>query len=226
MSAFLLIRHAQSTWNATGRWQGQADPPLSDAGTALTVQAAALLFEQQQFDLVVTSDLQRARRTGELLAAGPPGDGLTPDTYPDRPSRPTPRVVVEPRLREFHVGDWSGLTRAEIEQRWPSQLALFDSGRLTGAPGGETRAAFDARVQAAARRVGRLIARRGPARTLIVTHGGVIRSLVRSAGLEERHIPNLAGYEGTAHSGGLLLRAPVDLVRQSGSSQISGPVAL
>lgn len=221
MSAFVLIRHAQSTWNATGRWQGQADPPLSEAGTALTVRAAALLGDEPPFDLVITSDLQRARLTGELLAAAGADAGAPPD-----PGRPSPRLMVEPGLREFHVGDWSGLTRTEIEQRWPSQLALFDSGGLPAAPGGESRADFDDRIQVAAHRVSRLIDRHRPARTLIVTHGGVIRSLVRNAGLQERHVPNLAGYGGVAGPNGLALQFPVDLLGPAGSDQVSGPVAL
>ena len=37
----LLVRHGQSTWNAEGRWQGQADPPLSELGERQAVEAAA-----------------------------------------------------------------------------------------------------------------------------------------------------------------------------------------
>lgn len=217
MSSLLLIRHAQSTWNATGRWQGQADPPLSGAGEELAARAAARLGRDTRFELVVTSDLERARRTGEILATGNgsgPSDGQQPT------------VVVEPGLREFDVGQWSGLTRSEIEKRWPSQLALFDAGRLPGAPGGETRSDFDARVRRAAERVARLIDRHRSTCTLVVTHGGVIRALLRSAGMQERHIPNLAGYRGAAAEGGLRLRLPVDLLGEAGPEEISGPVAL
>lgn len=215
MSSVLLIRHAQSTWNATGRWQGQADPPLSRAGEELARQAAERLGGGRRFDLVFTSDLERARRTGEILA-GP--FGKRPDSRP--------RVLAEPGLREFHVGHWSGLTRAEIEKRWPSQLASFDAGRLAGAPGGETRADFDARVKRAAERVARLIDRHRASCTLIVTHGGVIRSLARTAALEERHVPNLGGYRGAASPDGLLLHLPVDLLGDPGPEEISSPVAL
>lgn len=221
MSAFVLIRHAQSTWNATGRWQGQADPPLSEAGTALTLSAAARLAEDPPFELVVTSDLRRARLTGELLATGGAPNGAAPGS-----GRPAPRVMVDPGLREFHVGDWSGLTRFQIEQRWPSQLALFDSGALSAAPGGESRADFDARIRAAAHRVAQLIGRHRSARTLIVAHGGVIRSLLRNAGMQERHIPNLAGYGGVAGPNGLSLQFPLDLLGPAGSNQVSGPVTL
>lgn len=216
MSAFLLVRHAQSTWNATGRWQGQADPPLSETGEALSSRAGQRLRDQMRFELVITSDLERARRTGELLSGwagtGAAGGG--------------PQLVVEPALREFNVGDWSGLTRAEIEQRWPTQLALFDSGRLPGAPGGESRAGFDARVAGAAGQVAGLIHRYQASRTLIVAHGGVIRSIARAAGLPERHIRNLAGYGGVARAERLRLDYPVDLLDGESPGEGTGPVVL
>ena len=217
MSSVLLIRPAQSTWNATGRWQGQADPPLSAAGEELARQAAVRLAADTDVELVITSDLQRARRTGEILAGRV---GVA------RSGRQAPELVAEPGLREFHVGEWSGLTRMEIEERWPSLLASFDAGRLTAAPGGETRSEFDARVRHAAERVARAIDRHRAGCTLVVTHGGVIRSLARTTGLQERHVPNLGGYRGAASPEGLSLHYPVDLLRDPGSGEISGPVAL
>src|SRR3974390_1149426 len=102
-SRLLLLRHAQSEWNAEGRWQGWADPPLSGEGDAQIAEAAAQL-EGQRFDLVVTSDLLRARQTAERLL-----DSLEIDV----------ECRVEPGLREFDAGEWSGLTRDQIEQRWP-----------------------------------------------------------------------------------------------------------
>ena len=68
MARLLCIRHAQSTWNELGRWQGQADPPLSDAGR----RAAEALAEQLSAELstcraLVTSDLLRARETAAIL---------------------------------------------------------------------------------------------------------------------------------------------------------------
>jgi probable phosphoglycerate mutase len=213
VSAFLLVRHAQSTWNASGRWQGQADPPLSEIGEDLSSRAGTRLRREMPFDLVITSDLERARRTGEVLS-GPSAPG------------PGPTRVVEPALREFHVGGWSGLTRAEIGRRWPSELALFDAGRLQAPPDGETRAEFDARVAVAARRVVELIHRHRAARTLIVTHGGVIRAMVRACGLPESPIRNLAGYHGTAGSAGLALSHPVDLLDGEPPEEMAGPLAL
>ncbi|MEI7999960.1 MAG: phosphoglycerate mutase family protein, partial [Actinomycetes bacterium] len=40
VSRLLLVRHGQSTWNASGHWQGQADPPLTDLGHDQAGQAA------------------------------------------------------------------------------------------------------------------------------------------------------------------------------------------
>ncbi|MBA2326593.1 MAG: histidine phosphatase family protein, partial [Actinobacteria bacterium] len=62
-----LVRHGESTWNADGRWQGQADPPLSALGEEQACDAAARLAAGG-FSRVVASDLQRARRTAEILA--------------------------------------------------------------------------------------------------------------------------------------------------------------
>ncbi len=58
-SRLLLVRHGQSEWNAAGRWQGQADPPLTDLGRA---QARAAARAIGGVDAVFASDLQRARR--------------------------------------------------------------------------------------------------------------------------------------------------------------------
>src|SRR5688572_19392365 len=87
----LLLRHGQSTWNADGRWQGQADPPLSPLGEEQARDAARRLAPGQ-FSRVLASDLRRARQTAEILA-----DALR---LP---------VEVDPDLREIDVGDWQGL---------------------------------------------------------------------------------------------------------------------
>ena len=68
----LLIRHGQSEWNATGRWQGQADPPLTDEGRNDARRAAEALGA---FDAVVASTLQRAIETAEALRSTDYGSG-------------------------------------------------------------------------------------------------------------------------------------------------------
>ena len=95
-TVFLLIRHAESTWNAAGRWQGQADPPLSELGRRQALQLARELAVEP-VDCVIASDLARANETAAILAEV---WGLG--------------ARLDPRLRELDVGAWAGLTREQI----------------------------------------------------------------------------------------------------------------
>ncbi|HXY91967.1 MAG TPA: histidine phosphatase family protein [Acidimicrobiia bacterium] len=166
MTRLVLVRHGESTWNAAGRWQGHADPPLSPLGER---QAADAAEHAQGVEAVWTSDLARARRSAEIIA-GLRGLG----------------VRVEPGLRERDAGEWQGLTRTEIEQLWPGYLG---SGRRP--PGFEGDEALLARALAAITEIG--AAHRGES-VLVVTHGGVVRTLERHLGAEDRGLlPNLGG---------------------------------
>jgi broad specificity phosphatase PhoE len=169
VTRLLLVRHGESTWNAQSRWQGQADPPLSPLGEQQAEEAAERLAEIASITAVWTSDLVRARRTAELIASRLGVD----------------RVRDEPRLRERDVGSWSGLTRAEIEERWPGFLAARRS-----PPD------FEGDVELLARtRAGLLAAVDGSRSSdvLVVTHGGVVRTFERSLGATPDKLPNLAG---------------------------------
>jgi probable phosphoglycerate mutase len=192
MPSALIVRHALSTWNLDGRWQGQADPPLAPEGER---QAGAAAPAVGPVDLVVSSDLQRARRTAAILAPGV-------------------AAATVAALREFDVGSWSGRTRDEIEARWPGEIASFDAGGLDHPPGGESRAAFEDRVRRATEEVVRLLVARRAGRALIVTHGGVIRAMGRLQGWPDRHVTQLAGYEAEVmgKSPTLALRRPVGLL--------------
>ena len=146
MTTLLLARHGETDWNREGRWQGWADPPLNDTGRS---QARRLAEELQAipFDAVYSSDLRRAHETAEILAA--------PHRVP---------VVADRGLREIDIGSWSGLTRAEITERFP------DGSR----PDGETHEEHGARVREAVVRIAR--GHLG-GRILLVGHGGTIRSV-------------------------------------------------
>lgn len=186
----VLIRHALSVWNVEGRWQGHADPALADEGEAQARHAAASLGP---VDLVVTSDLRRARRTAAILAPGV-------------------AHLTDALLRELDVGAWSGRTRAEIERVWQAELALFEAGKLEAPPGGESRSAFEGRVRAAAARVCELAREAGATRTLVVTHGGVLRALARMQACGDRPVGHLGGYEAEVKKGDLVVGQPVDLL--------------
>jgi broad specificity phosphatase PhoE len=172
MSRLLLIRHGQSEWNALRRWQGWADPPLTAEGEREARQAGPAL-RVHELGSIVSSDLQRARRTAELLAEGL---GL-------------PGPAVDADLKERDVGDWSGLTADEIDQRWPGLLHAWRTGKVPNPPNGETNDAFVTRLR---RGLASTVAR-CEAPVLVVTHGGVIRVLEREAGVESHAVPNLGG---------------------------------
>ena len=179
MAHILLVRHAQSEWNALGRWQGWADPPLSPLGRNQAEEAGRYLRADRDHlrpQLVVCSDLQRATTTAGIVAAAAV-PGVTPETDPD--------------WREYRVGEWSGLTRPEIEHRWPGDLGRWDRGELLAPPDGEHRRHFEARL---VRALDRVAARAGDSGTsLVVTHGGAIRSLSRRFRAPVGHVGNLAG---------------------------------
>jgi 2,3-bisphosphoglycerate-dependent phosphoglycerate mutase len=165
VTTILLARHGETDWNREGRFQGWADPPLNDAGRAQARELAGRLHDTP-FDAVYSSDLRRAHETADIVAA--------PHDVP---------VVTDPGLREIDVGSWSGLTRAEIEERFPG-AQHHD---------GESREDHLARVLAAVERIAR--AHVGE-RILIVSHGGSLRALRRHAIGEPVHpMENCGVYE-------------------------------
>jgi probable phosphoglycerate mutase len=154
---FWLIRHAESTWNAAGRWQGQADPPLSPRGRGQAARLAPALVAEE-LEVLVASDLARAAETAAILGGAL---GLPPR--------------VEKALRELDAGSWSGLGRPEIGRRHGEALARFDSGdREARAGGAECRREVAARARRALRA---LAGEHAGRRVAVVTHSGVIESL-------------------------------------------------
>jgi broad specificity phosphatase PhoE len=146
----ILVRHGESTWNAQGRMQGVADPPLSDAGRA-QARALAPLLEPLESDVVRCSDLERARETVGLLGL----DG----------------AVADPRWREADLGDWAGRLVQDVIAEDEAAYRGWLESRHTP-PGGEAWADTCARVEAAARD----LASSGARSALVVTHGGPVRA--------------------------------------------------
>lgn len=184
MTSVLLVRHGQSEWNADGRWQGQADPPLTDLGRHQALHASRSLGV---VDAIVASDLQRAAETAAIIS----GElGVGP-------------VVLDPDLRERHAGAWQGLTRAEIEREWPGYLGPPppiegpDGPRAVGRedsrrrpPGWEADDVLVDRAVAALARIHQL----APAgEALAVTHGGLVYALEGMLGAPFVRLPNLGG---------------------------------
>lgn len=147
-----LIRHGEPEGGPMFR--GSKDDPLSTEGWA---QMQAAIGDDEQWDVILTSPLQRCRVFASTLAG--------------RLGLP---LHEEPRLREIGFGDWEGLTAETIGQRYgPDALSRFwaDADR-NPPPGGEPFQAFQARVRAGWEHwTGRLAGQR----VLLVCHGGVVR---------------------------------------------------
>jgi broad specificity phosphatase PhoE len=152
-----LIRHAESEWNALGRWQGHRDPALSERGREQARRLVATLADAR-LEGIVASDLARARETAAIVgsALGVP-------------------LHLDARLRERNLGYWSGLTSVEIVARWPGDLARLRARDPELRPGGgESLRALHARV---AEFVGVLSRWPGGGPLAIVTHAGILRAL-------------------------------------------------
>ena len=190
----LLVRHGQSTWNADGRWQGQADPPLSDLGRHQAKEAARHLG---QVDVIVASDLQRASETAEIIA----GElGVGP-------------VELDEALRERAAGPVTGLTREEIDERFPG--VREGSVRPSGMEDD------DAIV---ARAVPALRALEGRGETvMVVTHGGLIGAVERWCGADHDRIPNLGARIFEVDAGRLTTHGPLLLVDPNDVAVTSPP---
>jgi broad specificity phosphatase PhoE len=155
VTTILIARHGQSDWNQEKRWQGHSDRPLTERGRE-QAEALADRLAHIELDAVYSSDLQRARATAAVVAER---QGL--------------EVRQLPELREVDVGSWSGLTRAEAEERFPEGFARWRDG-YPGWKDGETYEAMTDRVLGAVDRIAR---EHEGGRVLVVSHGGPIRAI-------------------------------------------------
>jgi broad specificity phosphatase PhoE len=154
----VLLRHGRTAYNATGRFQGQLDVPLDAAGEAQAEKAAAALAELHPARLLA-SDLQRAARTAELVAAAC-----------DLP------VELTPALREINLGAWQGLTGVEAHERFPDEWEAWQRGEQIRRGDGETYPEVAQRALSALQPALAELPRDG---TLIaVTHGGTARAIL------------------------------------------------
>jgi broad specificity phosphatase PhoE len=160
----LLARHGETDWNRDRRFQGHADPPLNASGRQ---QAAELADElaAEGVQAVYASDLRRALETAEIVGARL---GLAVTTLPD--------------LREVDVGEWEGLTVAEVERLSPEGLRRWRDDGLPGWVSGETFDDLAARMARALLAVGSV----HPAGTaLVISHGAAIRAVrAHAAGVD------------------------------------------
>ena len=149
-----FVRHGESISNAAGIWQGHSNSALSTAGVA-QAEALAGRLAGARFDRIVCSDLRRAAHTADILATATGGS-----------------AVRDPAWREIHLGRWEGLSRAEVRDRYPEEVAALGRGEDIKVGGGERWSDLGRRVTTAFES---LVATADPdEHALIVVHGGVI----------------------------------------------------
>jgi probable phosphoglycerate mutase len=174
-----LLRHGETTWNTEGRLQGQQDAPLTLRGREQAQLLGEILAQQlgARHPLrMYVSPLGRTRETAAIV----------------RQYAESSDVIYEPRIQEVALGAWEGLTREEIEARWPGSTDGCGEGEwYFRAPGGESYANCEQRIQ------GWLLEQTRPA--IVVSHevaGQLIRGL----------------YLGLTSREALVLPAPQDVV--------------
>lgn len=195
LTSLLLVRHGQSTWNLEHRWQGQADPPLSDHGRHQAQVAASAVGA---VDAIVSSPQIRAVETATIISTQ---IGVGP-------------VQTVDGLRERNAGQWSGLTTREIEEQWPGWI---DSPRRP--EGWEDDPSVLGRVVEA---LDEVVDTFGGGSVLVVCHGGVILAVEDHLTVRDGRIPNLHGRVVNHAGAGLVAGERLELIPPELSTGGSG----
>jgi len=171
MPELLLIRHAESETNRSGVWAGRSDGPLSPAGEA-SLELLGRRYAGQKLDLVLSSPLDRARRTAAALSSD---------------------VETSEAFVEIDIGRWEGKTREEVlavddelvrNARFDRQLAWGETG--------ESLHAAEARAFSAIEEIAGRLGEHG--RGAVVTHGGLLNAVLhRYLGGARKRVHAFAG---------------------------------
>ncbi|KAK4759108.1 hypothetical protein SAY87_020409 [Trapa incisa] len=160
----IVVRHGETEWNSDGRIQGHLDVELNQIGKQQAAAVANRLSKEGKISAVYSSDLKRASETAQAIATA--CGGL--------------EVIKEPELRERNLGDLQGLQLKEAAKLKPLAYEAFLSHQsdqeLPG--GGESIDQLYKRCTSSLETIAR---KHKGERVVVVTHGGVIRSLCRRA---------------------------------------------
>lgn len=161
----VVWRHASTAWNREKRFQGSSDVPLDDGGLQQAESAARELAKLEP-TVLVTSDSQRAMQTATPLCR-----------------RLEIEPIVDARLQEADLGEWEGLTREQVAERFPDEYAAWRRGTDIARGGGETYRQVAERGAAA---MSDALTGLDEGQTLVaVTHGSMARATVgRLLGLD------------------------------------------
>lgn len=184
----IMLRHGQTTYNATRRMQGQLDTELSETGIQQARTAAGWIKDLGVIR-IISSDLVRARTTAEIV-----GEQIGVE------------VELDPRLRETHLGNWQGLTHAEVDGADAGARAAWRHSPGWAPPGGESRLDVAKRARPLVEELMASYPEWDDNAVLFVAHGGTISALTSNLlGLDVAQYPLLKGLNNT-HTSQLSVR--------------------
>ncbi len=161
MTTLLLIRHAESTWNHIGRYQGRIDTELSDLGH----QQAKLLGKRLSripLDAIYSSPLRRALDVAQAVA-----------TAQEK------TVTLEDGLMEIDHGAWNGMLKAKVAERYGAILEQWrTSPSQVLMPGGESLDDVSRRTNVV---MDRVLANQTQGTVVICTHDAVLRVIIAAS---------------------------------------------
>jgi alpha-ribazole phosphatase/probable phosphoglycerate mutase len=153
-----LVRHGETEWNASLKYQGQTDVPLSGKGR----QQADLLgkrLDALEIEGFYSSNLIRAYDTAMIIS-----------------QHHNQEIVKLPELKELNFGLWEGMNFNEIKSKYPEEInMLWEKPLHTRVPGGET---IDEMIKRTVKAVKTIVKSHNKGNIVLVSHGGVIRSIV------------------------------------------------
>ncbi|KAG0480094.1 hypothetical protein HPP92_010692 [Vanilla planifolia] len=160
----VIVRHGETSCNASRILQGHIDSELNDIGRKQAIAVSSYLAKEGKFSAIYSSDLQRASETASIIASG----------------CSLREVVLDPSLRERHLGDLQGLTLRDAQKLKPFAYKLFLSAkREQELPGsGESLDQLHKRCTSCLEHIAK---KHQGEQIILVTHGGVLRELYRKA---------------------------------------------
>jgi len=120
MTTIMLVRHGETDWNVEEIFRGQMDVPLNETGTSQAKLLAEYL-KDIQIEAIYSSPLKRALRTAEIIAG-----------------YHRVKVEISDGLTDFNYGEWQGLSRETVKERYPGFYDAWLNNQLVKVPGGES----------------------------------------------------------------------------------------
>lgn len=157
-TTLIVIRHGETEWNIQNRFQGHLDSKLTDLGVK-QAEAIADGLKGEIFDVIYSSDLERAKHTAKIIAG-----------------KLNMTIHTERDLREINLGVMQGLIKDEFILKYPEVITNFHTDPVYVIPEGESKQQFYDRITGVLEKI---IKKHKGHSILLVAHGGVLDIMIR-----------------------------------------------